>query len=255
VRILYKGLVDIDQLLEDVTQPEGSLHDRLEHAALLPGRLIDHPLVRKTAESLEATWTYRWGRAFEATDPIHAIHYFSKALAYRSDFTKARIHRGKVYLEHEKSELAEKDFRFVVDNDPNAPEGPFEMGMLAFQQGRTTDAIQWLRQSLIRDKEFEIGLNNLAWILAAGPAATERNPVEALALANEAVRLSQRSVAEYLDTLATVLLANGQQQEAVSTLEEALALARLTGEEATRRSIEATLQQLTTNASTRLPER
>ena len=65
-------------------------------------------------------------------------------------------------------------------------------------------------------------MNNLAWLLAARPAASGAEREEALQLGRQAVTLTGWGNPDMLDTLALALAANGRFEEAVATAEEAL---------------------------------
>jgi tetratricopeptide (TPR) repeat protein len=69
-------------------------------------------------------------------------------------------------------------------------------------------------------------LNRLGWILATVPDDGVRNGVEAVRLAERAVRLSERRDVESLDTLAAAYAETGRFDDAASAGTEALALAR-----------------------------
>ena len=67
-------------------------------------------------------------------------------------------------------------------------------------------------------------LNGYAWILSTVRPAKYRNHVLALEKANEAVSLSHRKTANYLDTLGRTLFVLGHQEEAFEAQKEAVAL-------------------------------
>jgi serine/threonine protein kinase/WD40 repeat protein/Tfp pilus assembly protein PilF len=83
------------------------------------------------------------------------------------------------------------------------------------------EAVGFLRQALRADPDFAPAHNDLAWILVAGPENL-RDAKEALTLAERAVRLAHDE-RFYLNTLGVAQYRNGQDREAVLTLEKSLA--------------------------------
>jgi tetratricopeptide (TPR) repeat protein len=78
-----------------------------------------------------------------------------------------------------------------------------------------------------------LALNELAWLLATSPDAALRNGPEAVQLAEHGCAVTSRRDPMLLDTLAAAYAEAGRFPEAISAAQEALALARTTGDEAT----------------------
>ena len=98
------------------------------------------------------------------------------------------------------------------------------LGDLHHSRKQYDDALASYRQALALAPENAEVMNNLAWLLLTAEQTELRDPLLALALAEQAASL-QKS-AHILDTLATAYWANGRPQEALATAEEALGLAR-----------------------------
>jgi len=85
-------------------------------------------------------------------------------------------------------------------------------------------AIEVYEKILRLDPDRSLTLNNLAWLLVTSDDPKLRDRRRALALAKRAVSLERIPV--YLDTLAEAYYENGDQQEALETIREALSRAR-----------------------------
>jgi membrane associated rhomboid family serine protease len=70
-----------------------------------------------------------------------------------------------------------------------------------------------------------LDLNNLAWMIATDPAASEEDRGVAVELAERAVELTGRGDPNVLDTLAEAEFAAGHEERALRTIDEAIALA------------------------------
>lgn len=98
------------------------------------------------------------------------------------------------------------------------------LGDLHHNRKQYEDALAAYQQALVLAPENAEVMNNMAWLLLTAEQTDLRDPILALALAEQAASL-QKS-AHILDTLATAYWANARPQEALATAEEALRLAR-----------------------------
>jgi Zn-dependent protease with chaperone function len=98
------------------------------------------------------------------------------------------------------------------------------LAMFYHKRGDLRETIQLYERVVSLDPHQAIALNNLAWILVTADEVELRDKKRALALAQRAVALERSPV--FLDTLAEALYANGFAQEAVETIQEAIAIAR-----------------------------
>jgi protein O-mannosyl-transferase len=73
-------------------------------------------------------------------------------------------------------------------------------------------------------------LDELAWLLATDPDSKSRDGTEAVQLAERACALTDRRIPALLDTLAVAYAEAGDFAHAISTIEEALNLARSVGD-------------------------
>jgi tetratricopeptide (TPR) repeat protein len=73
-------------------------------------------------------------------------------------------------------------------------------------------------------------VDELAWLLATYPDSKSRDGTEAVSLAERACALTGRRIPALLDTLAVAYAEAGDFARAISTIEEALNLARSSGD-------------------------
>jgi tetratricopeptide (TPR) repeat protein len=115
-------------------------------------------------------------------------------------------------------------FEAFVRMMPGSADGHYALGSLYSMQGRTADALEQWDAALRTDPNHVAALNQKARVLAAGPDAL-RNGVEAVELAERAVRLTGGQEPLVLDTLAAALAEAGRFAEAVETEHRAVDLA------------------------------
>ncbi|MBK1722328.1 XrtA/PEP-CTERM system TPR-repeat protein PrsT [Thiocystis violacea] len=99
---------------------------------------------------------------------------------------------------------------------PDDAQVRFELAQLQMRMQRPEQAITEFRAVLVKKPDNSIALNNLAWLLQ------EREPVQALEYARRAHELAPKS-ADIADTLAVLLMRNGDLREAGRMSDLALA--------------------------------
>ena len=92
--------------------------------------------------------------------------------------------------------------------------------------GRYEQAIENLNKVIQMDSKNTVIINSLAWLLATCENSFLRNPVQAIALAKHACELTEYKDAYTLDTLAAAYAAAGRFDEAVTTAQEAINIAK-----------------------------
>lgn len=129
------------------------------------------------------------------------------------------------------SQQAIPHLEIYLQNTPHTPENMKQIAraynMLASVYGRTGQEAKSLatnEQGLESVPDDDIMLNNAAWTYASAQDASLRNPQKALEYARKAVAISKGQKANFLDTLAEALYANGMFDEAVATEKKALSM-------------------------------
>jgi WD40 repeat protein/tetratricopeptide (TPR) repeat protein len=180
----------------------------------------------------------------------------TRYLARSPDDVDARVFRGRVALRLGRMEEAAEDFTRALEADPARVSLRLQRVQVWLRAGRFQDAVTDLDELIRRDPRdaqlYELrsraherlghhdlaqadlrragelpqphpkGLNNLAWLLANGPAPL-RDPEWALELARKALAQGP-GVANYLNTLGVAQYRVGQFAEAVASLEKSMAI-------------------------------
>jgi len=133
-------------------------------------------------------------------------------------------------------------FEHAVEIDPAAEQAYLELGGLLFRLGRSRDALNNWRTGTSRIPEADSLSAALAWALATHPDAPLRDPATAIVLAEKLCDRSQHGDAAQLDILAAAYAAAGRFDDAQRTAEQALAIARTSGQTELSTAINARLQ-------------
>jgi tetratricopeptide (TPR) repeat protein len=134
------------------------------------------------------------------------------------------MRRGRVpeAIEHSKEALR------IRPNDANAQNN---LGLALLQSGNTKDAATHLEKALQIDPGLMNAEVNLAWVLATSPDDSLRNGARAVQLAEDVASRAGYPNAIVLRTLAAGYAEVGRFNEAIQTAQQAIEIARATGNE------------------------
>ena len=115
--------------------------------------------------------------------------------------------------------------REAVRFDPRSAAAHVKIAKILAARGDVTGAIAALRRANELLPDDSVIANDLAWCLATTPGLLPAERGAALALARQASAQAGGNEPNVLDTLAAALAANGQYEEAIRTVEQAIARA------------------------------
>jgi len=153
-----------------------------------------------------------------------AIRQAQHAVAAAPRLADAWIALGRTQLLGGDAPGAERSLRTALALGSEGPLLRSQLGDALQRQGRDAEAAAAYRAALGADPTLADAANNLSWILAASRDAALRDPAAALRLAETVATATQRRDPNVLDTLAVAQAANGRFEDAVATIDAALAL-------------------------------
>lgn len=164
-----------------------------------------------------------------------------KALAYQPDNANVRNNLGVILLEQGRHDEAIRSFKDALDIYPEHINARYNLGMSLWASGNSKAAVAQYRQVLEMKPDWSMAANTLAWILATDRDEGVRNGDAALKWARIAIQGKHRNNPEYLDTLAAAYAESGQFEKAVRMVQQALTLARASGDTVLSKTIEGRL--------------
>jgi protein O-mannosyl-transferase len=171
-----------------------------------------------------------------------AIAHFQKSLQLNPANAEAENNLGYAMTLMGDDDEAIIHFQRALQIEPNNLKAQWNLADALMRKGRTGEAIVHYRQALqLKPDEIQIE-NNLALLLAIAPLASDRNGAEALKLAQQANQLSGGQNPVILHTLAAAYAETGQFDNAIQTLQKAIALARTAGQPQTVEQLNAELK-------------
>ena len=196
VSVIYKGPVNVEQIIKDLRLSSEGFITRVKAAAKLEGSLIKNPKATRRLLEHEASIHRRHAiNWYNAGDLRGAINHFEKANKLIPDSKELSSQLASVY------------FAFATQMDRQEMKGV---------------AIDHYRKGLVIDPSNNAARNNLAWILATSASQDLRNAEEALIVATKLNADTGNKVPQVLDTLAAAQAANGQFTKATQSAEMAI---------------------------------
>ncbi len=159
-----------------------------------------------------------------------AIAQDEQALRIKPDFAAAHYDLGLALWQAGKVPEAISQWQQALHVQPDYAEAHGHLAIALEQTHSLREAIEHYEQALRVRPDYVMAQNNLAWLLATLAPAEGGDPARAVSLAERACKLTSDRVAPYLDTLAAAYAATGRFTDAVTTAQEAVDLARSSGQ-------------------------
>ena len=242
IAAIYKGPVDPDQLLTDLRSLELPATEHFEAAALVPGRAIELPEVRKKSALTNARIYLQLAKtAKRSKRPDTAATYYQQALRFNPNHAESHLELASLAKARRESTTALQHLQSAVKIHPQYAEAHRRLGELFSGSGDIPKAIEHYKLAIEIYPGDVPSMNNLAWILATTEASENRDGALALNFANQAIAIAGQR-ADLLDTLAAAYAETGDLTKAIATVERAITLAKDANQEPLRKAIEKSLR-------------
>jgi Flp pilus assembly protein TadD len=154
---------------------------------------------------------------------------FEAAVRIKPKDAEIRGSYASALAEQGRREEAVRQLRELLQLKPNT-EARSQLATLLYQTKKFGEAVAEYRQVLAVKPDQPEVLSNLAWLLATSPDSTVRNGTEAVRLAEQGCRLTEYKQAQLLGALSAAYAEAGRFTEAVTTAQQAIELARASGD-------------------------
>jgi tetratricopeptide (TPR) repeat protein len=206
-------------LLAEVFALTGNYSNALPHCLRLVQVRSNHSAAWN---NLGTCWA-RLGRLEDAAD------CFARATALDSAYVEAFVNRAGALAGLGRLTEAAAEYEQALRTQPEGARLHHGLARLLHQQGREEAAVDHFLTAAQCAPQWPEALNDAAWMLATSGDARLRNSREAVRLALEAKRLTGGTNANVVGTLAAAYAADGRQDLAVKTAEQAAAMAEESG--------------------------
>ena len=163
---------------------------------------------------------------FQKGSVDEAIAEYQESLTYDPNYATAYSNLGDAFRRQDRLDDAIAQYEKAVQAQPTYAVANNNLAFTFLLKKNATQAVVYYQKTLELQPQFIPAQINLAWILASWPDASVRNGQKAVALAEEANRLSGGNQPMILDPLAAAYAEAGDFPKAVSTAKQALALAQ-----------------------------
>jgi Flp pilus assembly protein TadD len=154
-----------------------------------------------------------------ATD--EAIRWFQQSARAREN-ALAYYNLGRTFAREHRLDEAVKNYEASLAMKPDDPDTHVGLGAVLAERGQMPAAVAQYRESLRLKPDLPSAMTDLAWILATSSDPAVRRPLEAVQLAEGAVKLTDAKNAVILDTLGMSYFAAGRLDEAIRTARRAV---------------------------------
>ena len=161
-----------------------------------------------------------------------AASNFWQAISYRPDYPDAHYNLGVLRFKKGDYDGAIEQFRTTLSISPNDPGTNAMLGNALVQKGLLREAAGHYQKALESEPESQLALNNLAWLLAAGPDDSLRDGKTAVELALKLNQVTRRNNPFYIRTLAAAYAEAGEFENAIEAGQSASGLAHVQGQHA-----------------------
>jgi Flp pilus assembly protein TadD len=151
-----------------------------------------------------------------------AVTHLRRVLAAKPDFTNARNNLGLALFQSGKVDEAVEQWSKSLEINPDSTEARINLGNAFVVQGRFGDAAGQWRNALELEPNRVPALSNLAWMLSTCPDPRVRDGVQAVELAQKALKLGAPGDPVLLDIAAAAYAEAGRFAEAVDTARRGL---------------------------------
>ena len=208
-------------------------HGRLDDALSYLQRALDvrsgseHQHYTLSLAIIHATMGEVLGRIGRLDD---ALDHLRQAVELRPDFPDAHYNLGAVLFRKGDLDGAIAEWRRALALHPNDPGTNTGLANALVQQSRYREAVAHYKIALQADPNSVLALNNLAWVLSAGPDDSLRDGKAAVELALRLNQVTKQNNPFFIRTLADAYAEAGQFEKAVETAENAARLAEAQGD-------------------------
>ena len=155
-----------------------------------------------------------------------AIQELAKAIEHKADFTDALYLMASCLARTGKEADAIPYAQRALRGDENHWRTRRLLGGIYSRDGHYKQARAMLEQVLATKPDDPLTLNNLAWMLATCPDASQRDGAKAVEYGKKACKITESRIPPMLDSLAAAYAEAGQFALAVETVDKALHLVR-----------------------------
>jgi tetratricopeptide (TPR) repeat protein len=161
-----------------------------------------------------------------------AMANFREAISLRPDYQDSHYNLGVLLFKKGEVDNAITEWRNTLSKYPNDPGTNLNLANALVQKGLFREAISRYEITLRSEPDSPLGLNNLAWLLAAAPDGSLHDGARAVELALKANQVSKANNPFFIRTLAAAYAEAGRFDDAVKTAQEASELANAQGQHA-----------------------
>ena len=165
--VIYRGRIEVSELIEDAKRTSGTRWERRLRAALIPGRLIDHPRVVRSAEKSDLRILLPLAGDLQQAGRLHdSARFYRAVLKLRPDMSEPRNNYGAVLAALGDLPAAQKQFESAIRIDPDSAQAHFNLGNVLERQNQLAAATTEYETAVRNQPDHVDALYNLGNVYA-----------------------------------------------------------------------------------------
>jgi tetratricopeptide (TPR) repeat protein len=160
-----------------------------------------------------------------------AVKCLAKVIDLNPKYPGVHKRMGITLLAAGKADEAIKHLEEALRTNPNEAEVYVNLGLAYSKLGKYKPAIQNCTKAVKLKPDSANILNSMAWLLATAPDISVRDANKAIEIAQQACKLTEYKDAAILDTLAAAFAASGRFNDAITTAQQAVRIAKAHSQE------------------------
>lgn len=209
------------------------VHEMLGNALADKGELDAALAEYQIATQIKPTEPGPWQKAgmllTQQGKPADAIPYLQKAIELAPAWPEPRRRLAQALHSQGRRDEARQVYLSLIPLVPLTAEHQRNLADTLAEGQQVAEAIHHYRQALRLKPDHVLVINNLAWLRATAARPEWRDGKEAVTLAEQACAMTARRNPSFLGTLAASYAEAGRFPEAVSTIQEAMTIAKSSG--------------------------
>ena len=217
--VIYRGAASVDDIINDARHSAGTMPERRQRSALLPGTVIEHDRVLRTEEQHDLDLQLELAGVFQNRQQYNlAADHYRRLLKLHPDSAVAHLHLGIMLEQQGQLEEAAAEYQNALRSNSVYADAEFRLGTLLVRQQQWSQAAARFQRAIELRSDDAKAHHNLGYALMR-----QGKLDKAIGHYKKSLEFQPDLHVAYTN-LGKVLLLTGGYEEATAHLKKALAI-------------------------------